>query len=432
MNMKKSIFVTERLQPNGDCVLFCAETASVIVLNPNAYKMWNESNWVEFPNLEELKNLKFVVKDDEDQLGLQQQIRSFVKEARSVRTMNFVIAPTLLCNARCAYCFEKESQKNRMTYDTEIAMIKFIESTVEKFNSERVAITWFGGEPLLEKELIKRVSNHFIALKGRENYNASITTNGSLIDDETINLFKECKITSVQITLDGTEEQYNRIKNYRNPKLFNFQRVINNIERCCRNGIFVTVRFNISKENCSDVKTAISELAERFAEYKKLMHIYVFPVMGDKNDSSLFKFESTELKDEMRQIYQQLFELGYKSSYKTLGFKARPVHCAAFRYHSYSIDPDGNIFRCEHHLGQKEWAVGNVFSGVNENSKIFNYWINAKLPEKCKTCKILPMCQGGCTIAAGTNLKTCSMQLLTLDTCLDLVYKIYERRECHD
>ena len=426
--MKKSMFVTERIQSNGDCVLFCAETASMIVLNSEALKMWHNEEWDQFPNFEEMVRLKFVVDDNEDQLALQCQIRNFVKEPRSVKTMNFVIAPTLFCNARCSYCFEKRTSKKRMTAETEKAMISFVTSISKKFNAKRIAIAWFGGEPLLEKELIRRVSHQIIDEVGVNNYNASITTNGSLIDDDTIELFKECKITSVQITLDGTEEQYNLIKNYVNPQKFNYQTVIKNIERCCKNGIFVTVRLNISKTKYNDVRKVISELEERFGEYKKHMHVYVFPIMGSKEDTSLYMFDSKELKQDMGEINKQLFQLGYKSSYKSLGFKVRPVHCSAFRYHSYSIDPDGNIFRCEHHLGQSNWAVGNVFEGINEESPMFKYWINSKISEKCETCKILPMCQGGCTIAKGTNLDICSMQLLTLDTNLDLVYKIYEGR----
>ena len=426
--MKKSMFVTERLQSNGDCVLFCAETASIIVLNPKALELWNNNQWEQFPNFEEMVKLKFVISDDEDQLAVQSQIRNFVKESRSVKTMNFVIAPTLLCNARCSYCFEKNTNKKRMDTNTENAMVKFITSIMEEFNVQRIAIAWFGGEPLLEKKLIRRVSHKLIAKVGENNYNASITTNGSLIDENTIELFNECKISSVQITLDGVEEQYNRIKNYINPDKFNYQTVIKNIERCCKNGIFVTIRLNISKENYNDVRLVLAELGNKFCEYRKKMHVYVFPIMGNKNDSSLYSYDSPELKEAMGEIYKQLFELGYKTSYKSLGFKVRPVHCSAFRYHSYSIDPDGNIFRCEHHLGQKEWAVGNVFNGVDENSPKFKYWINSKISKKCENCKILPMCQGGCTIAKGTNLDTCSIQLLTLDTNLDLVYKLYERR----
>ena len=192
--MKKSMFVTERLQSNGDCVLFCAETASIIVLNPKALELWNNNQWKQFPNFEEMVKLKFVISDDEDQLAVQSQIRNFVKESRSVKTMNFVIAPTLLCNARCSYCFEKNTNKKRMDTNTENAMVKFITSIMEEFNVQRIAIAWFGGEPLLEKELIRRVSHKLIAKVGENNYNASITTNGSLIDENTIELFNECKI----------------------------------------------------------------------------------------------------------------------------------------------------------------------------------------------------------------------------------------------
>lgn len=426
--MKKSMFVTQRLQPNGDCVLFCAETASIVVVNSEALELWNNEKWNEFPDFEKMVELKFVVADDEDQLAVQSKIRNLVKVPSNVKGMNFVIAPTLFCNARCSYCFEKRTSKNRMNRDTEKAVKSFITSISEKFGAKNIAIAWFGGEPLLEKEIIRRISQYVIEAVGKDHYNASITTNGSLIDDDTIELFKECKITNLQITLDGLEEEYNRVKNYVQPQKFNYQSVISNIEKCCKNGIFVTIRLNISKDNYNDVRLVFSELEERFREYKKHMHFYVFPIMGDKEDPSLYLFDSPKLKEDMGEIYKQLFKLGYKNSYNALGLKARPVHCSAFKYHSYSIDPSGDIFRCEHHLGQKEWAVGNVFNGINEESPVFKYWIDSKIPKKCETCKILPMCQGGCTIAKGTNLDNCSMQLLTLDTSLDLVYKIYERR----
>lgn len=424
------MFVVERSQANGDCVLFCAETASIIVLNFDAMQLWRSEEWDKLPMLEDMMRMKFIVDDDEDQVEIQRQIRNYVKEPREVKTLAFVIAPTLFCNARCAYCFEKGTKQCRMEPSTEAAMIDFIASTVKRFNAQKIAVTWFGGEPLLEQELIRRVSKALIGVVGKDNYNASITTNGSLIDDDVIGLFKECNITSVQVTIDGTEENYNRIKNYVAPDRFNFQTVIRNIERCLENEILMTIRLNISAVNYGDVRVVLEQLAQRFGSYKKQMHIYAFPIMGDRDDESLYQSGSgsQELKEALDGITMRLFELGYKDSYKSLALKARSVHCAAFRYHSYSIDPNGDIFRCEHHLGHKDWAVGNVFEGIDEDSSKFRYWLEPEVPDKCNSCRILPMCQGGCVMEIGTNLDACSKQLLTLGTSLDLAYKLYERR----
>ena len=425
--MKKSMFVVERTQPNGDCVLFCAETASIVVLNPNALELWRNEDWDNFPVFEDMKRMKFIVDDEEDQIEVQRQIRNFVKEPREVKMLSFVIAPTMFCNARCAYCFEKNSSKSRMRLETEIAMVDFIINTTRKYSAQKIAVTWFGGEPLLEQELIRRVSKALIDAVGKDNYYASITTNGSLIDDNVVELFKDCNITRVQITIDGTEENYNRIKNYKNADKFNYQSVIRSIERCLENEILVTIRLNISVANYSDVRDVLEQLAQRFEPYRKRLHIYAFPIMGDKGDETLFQSGSPELKEALNGIYKRLFELGYKDSYKSLGLKARPVHCAAFRYHSYSIDPFGDIFRCEHHLGCKEWSVGDVFDGIDESLPRFRFWLEPEIPEKCNSCKILPMCQGGCVMENGTNLDACSKQMLTLDTSLDLAYRLYER-----
>lgn len=72
------------------------------------------------------------------------------------------------CNLRCSYCDTKYA------YDTfkEIKIIKIIDE-IRKYNCKKVCIT--GGEPLLQKDMIKLVDELI-----KNNYNVSIETNGSI------------------------------------------------------------------------------------------------------------------------------------------------------------------------------------------------------------------------------------------------------------
>ena len=72
------------------------------------------------------------------------------------------------CNLRCSYCDTKYA------YDAfkEIKIIKIIDE-IRKYNCKKVCIT--GGEPLLQKDMIKLVDELI-----KNNYNVSIETNGSI------------------------------------------------------------------------------------------------------------------------------------------------------------------------------------------------------------------------------------------------------------
>ena len=66
-----------------------------------------------------------------------------------------VIAVTLLCNMDCPYCFE--NKKNiTITKEIEDNLISFIDKNTP--NEGSLNISWFGGEPLLQKDLIYRLS----------------------------------------------------------------------------------------------------------------------------------------------------------------------------------------------------------------------------------------------------------------------------------
>ena len=221
LNVKKSIFVSIRELKNGGAILFTPETqeGSMILLGEEEYNLWKQDKLEELLNYGEdavlarlLQNERFIISADEDQLETNRKLRENAALKKEKECINFTIAPTLFCNARCKYCFEKEVVQSRMSIEVANEIVRFIICISKKYNARRVYITWFGGEPLLEKKTIEEISDKLIGYFA-DNYQASIITNGSLIDDSTIELFKKCHITDAQITLDGIGKAYDRVKN---------------------------------------------------------------------------------------------------------------------------------------------------------------------------------------------------------------------------
>ena len=123
---------------------------------------------------------------------------------------NVTILTTTECNARCYYCFEHGIRQYPMTREIADATVKYIK---KNYPEKQLAINWFGGEPLLNFEIIKYITAQ-LKESGYEII-SHITTNGSLLTKEMIDyLQREYSDLSFQITIDEIGAKYGEVKRY--------------------------------------------------------------------------------------------------------------------------------------------------------------------------------------------------------------------------
>jgi len=155
----------------------------------------------------EMKRSRIIVDNDTDEL--QEIVDLFVKAKQDDENLIFTIAPTLNCNFNCPYCYENKTKT--MLDDTQVwQLIDFIKSELE--GKKRLGITWYGGEPLLAFNIIKTMSKELIEFckTNKIDYSAMMITNGYLLDISVILDLIDCKVTRVQITLDGNKEYHDK------------------------------------------------------------------------------------------------------------------------------------------------------------------------------------------------------------------------------
>jgi len=101
------------------------------------------------------------------------------------------------CNFQCRYCYQKPIREVGLPREWDINAVK---DTVKRlYNQRKSLIVLHGGEPLiLPRDVIEDLLRFSFELSGR----SSIQTNGYLIDDYFIDLFKKYK-TSVGLSVDG-------------------------------------------------------------------------------------------------------------------------------------------------------------------------------------------------------------------------------------
>src|SRR5262245_54945662 len=120
--------------------------------------------------------------------------------ALDVRSLEVVL--TAACNMRCAYCYQNAKQARSMEWDT----LKPALDLVLRSTSRKLDVRFIGGEPLLELPLVERAVAY---VKERasadQRVKFSISTNGTLLDDDAIEFLAEEEFET-QLSFDGTEE----------------------------------------------------------------------------------------------------------------------------------------------------------------------------------------------------------------------------------
>lgn len=301
---------------------------------------------------------------------------------------HYTIVTTTGCNARCAYCFEKGTKPVNMTSETAEKVAQYIIN--HRGEHEKVQISWFGGEPLYNFKVMDRISSHLT--EQNIDYSSKMTTNGYLFNEKMVEKAVQMwHLKKAQVTLDGTEQNYNRIKAFvhRNESS-PFQRVLNNIGLLLDAGIKVSVRLHVSNDNVQDMEELTTLLAERFKD-QSLFSIYfhrLFEQFGPEA-SSLSAEERAKLYQEIQRLEKFGYELGVLKP-KKINRNTKLSHCKVDNDESIMIVPDGHLGLCEQyvdsrffgHIDSEEWNEEEI-----RQSREYREEIPA-----CGTCALFPRC----------------------------------------
>lgn len=305
---------------------------------------------------------------------------------------HFTIFTTTTCNARCFYCYELKSKgKTPMSLEMAEKVAKYIIGYAPR--DRQIILDWFGGEPLYNPEVIDLICSR-VASAGF-NMQSSMISNGYLFNDKMIEkAVNDWNLKGVQITLDGTEEVYNKTKNYiykedESP----FKTVIANMHKLLQNGITINVRMNCDKHNYEDLINLVDYLYEEFPEPN--ISYYVWPVFNE--GSSRTDEENDKLYEALIKIEKRIFEHNQMIGTYDLG-QVKGSHCMIDSGDAVCIYPRGEISVCEHYL--EDHFVSHIDNPNKKNWDILKAWRDYLEPnELCKDCPIRPSClrAKGCT-----------------------------------
>lgn len=208
-------------------------------------------------------NIGAVLSEKPKDFMLRAQCKSYKQCA--FHATELVIAPTMLCNFKCPYCFVKDNLKNQlMSKETIDKILNLI-----KVQGNVCMVEWFGGEPSLVPDLLE-----YFYHKAYENnikiIRSLLITNGSFENTDIWPIIEKY-ITQIQITLDGTKDIHNERRIYKNGK-GSFDKILNTLdllyekihEGKVKNNLDVIIRCNIDKNNLLDSITLRNFILDRY------------------------------------------------------------------------------------------------------------------------------------------------------------------------
>ncbi|MBB6713128.1 radical SAM/SPASM domain-containing protein [Clostridium gasigenes] len=303
--------------------------------------------------------------------------------------MNISFWVTKQCNLNCNYCYVSKKNK-KMTLDTAKSAVEFAIDKINTSKDEKIKISIHGGEPFLNLEVGRYIVENIKSLvKNGKELLFTLTTNGTLINDEIISFIKDNINYSFSISIDGLKDIHDMNRKYINGE-GSFDDVIKNLNKLKENNIYPRIRTTITPET-------VNKLYETFIYFQKL---------GYSSISSILDFTDDRWNEENLNVYYENLSMimAYLKENDFNNFKSKlnnmkkatfskKGECGAGKS-SLHIDYNGDIYPCSYSLDNKNNAIGSIYNGI-EIKKIENIkLINESEIEKCAKCKYKSFCDG--------------------------------------
>ena len=326
------------------------------------------------------------------------------KRPTSVKAICLNVAHT--CNLSCEYCFAKGGKYHGpdaiMDIETAKKAIDFL--IANSGNHYNLDVDFFGGEPLMNWDVVKETVNYARSLEEKYNkhFNFTLTTNGMLLDDEK-NEYLNDNMKNVVLSLDGRKDVHDEFRKTIGgkgsfdtvvPKFQEFVKSRGDKEYYMR-GTFTANNLDFTE----DIKTYLDlgfkrtslepvvgntdspyalkeeDLPLLFDQYEKLADMMIEAI--DNNDEFIFYHYMIDLENGPC-AHKRLSGCGSGTEYM-------------------AVTPTGELYPCHQFVGNEDFILGNLDQGIKRNDLVNEFkTCNCYSKEECKTCWANMYCSGGC------------------------------------
>ena len=371
--------------------------------------------------------------------------RYLTQVANDTSELNVTVLTTLQCNFACDYCFQGDHGDynkfaDKMSMETAVRVGDWIERELDRIHPEKLTLTFFGGEPLLNVPVMYYLAErlwHATERRGVQQI-ASMITNGLLLTEEIVDRMLPWGFKGAKITLDGDRDTHNRMRPLRGGQ-GSFERIVENIRRVA-DKCMIAIGGNFDDSSVESFPALLQFLKEQ--EFgSKLVKVNFKPVVRTAEDAGVHLKGKPALKgilplipvnasgaplkplggtcmtsagagtastcDSCHSLDDQMTFL--RDETRRAGFNTPDgVHngpCHVHIKHAHTIGPDGALYACPGFTGEKGMSTGHIDDRrdplrerVHEQFDRLSPW------DACGDCAFIPVCAGGCIAASHATL----------------------------
>jgi len=361
------------------------------------------------------------------------RLDEYLTEVKSNRTeLNVTVLTTLQCNFACDYCFQGDhgdynKYADRMSPETAGRVADWIEREMDRVRPERVVLTFFGGEPLLNLPVMYALAERAwdaTEARGIALY-VNVITNGLLLTPEVVDRLLPYGLNGIKITLDGDRDTHNRMRPLRGGQ-GTFDRIVENV-RAVAGKVRIAIGGNFD-ESSADSYPALLEFlkAQDFAD--RLSKIFFKPVirMEPVSAKGIIPLTPVAAKDTLNGTCMTSVGSGagnacdscsvlddkltfLREETRRLGFPTHDgVHngpCHVHMAHAHTIGPDGSLYACPGFTGQLALSTGHIDDRRDTwRETARERFLRLSPWKECGDCAYIPVCAGGCVAASYAQL----------------------------
>lgn len=401
--MRLSDYIIDVEFRDGSVALFSTISRALVKVEPTKYEELKCGDYKRSFTDDEISFLasRHILVDE----GLNETEYAYVTLMRdriSPKVYSTYLALTTDCNFMCPYCYEtgQVTRQLRFTEADLPRVLQMYERILDREHYTSMKVTLYGGEPLLDTDLLKVYVKGLKDLADRRSVTLyfDIITNGYLFDSEKQDFLIENGLVDAQITLDGSKEFHDQRRVLINGS-GTYDTIISNVFKAADKGLCVTIRVNFDVSNLSSIPLLLEDLAK--CPNKENLSVYFAPVhqtSSQWNDPlsfcSMCSIDgSPEIIDSLCRLYSRLHALGFSIP---IYYSCGP--CMLIASDAVLIAPSGRLFKCVEMIGKNDLAVGSLESV--EYSSYYYHFMAGDRANECiqSSCRFAPICSGGCLV----------------------------------
>lgn len=323
---------------------------------------------------------------------------------KNKEVINLVVNVSHNCNLRCKYCFASTGNYNGAR---DLMTQEMADKTLEWFlkqakESKILNLNLFGGEPLTNIPLVKYIVERCKVLEKEfdKKIYLNISTNGTILDDELLQLIKENDI-GLQISIDGDKEIHDANRPAANGKS-SYDMLEKNVKT------LIGAVDNAGLIPRATIAKGITDLPRVVNHMLNDLHfkcVAFTPALGSHEETSYCKEDLNEYFNKYDEIVETFLEkLRNGEEYNVYPFVTevdavskgiKRIYGCGSGLGFASVDIKGNIYPCMRFIGNEEYIIGTVETGFNEKREMFfNRTVYNR--KNCKKCWARHLCGGAC------------------------------------